>query len=172
MARADWVEKAEGVLAVLILGAGFVAMFAGVDWFFVVWILGFAVLLPIFSILLDDGGDEETFSESLDSAAASLGAALADVDEAFREHLEPAFEDRKRERERDRIARGPDEADARSTVDALELLRERYARGELTDEQFERKLDRLMETTTPENAAEWRAERTREDRERERELER
>lgn len=32
--------------------------------------------------------------------------------------------------------------------DALERLRRRYAEGELTDEQFERKLERLLETET------------------------
>jgi len=34
---------------------------------------------------------------------------------------------------------------------ALETIRERYARGELTDEQFERKLERLLETETLED---------------------
>ncbi|SNZ05963.1 Short C-terminal domain-containing protein [Natronoarchaeum philippinense] len=41
------------------------------------------------------------------------------------------------------------ESDAES--DPLETLRERYARGELTDEQFERKLERLLETETIED---------------------
>jgi uncharacterized membrane protein len=36
--------------------------------------------------------------------------------------------------------------------DALDTLRSRYARGELTDEQFERKLERLLETETLEDA--------------------
>jgi len=36
--------------------------------------------------------------------------------------------------------------------DALETLRQRYARGDLTDEQFERKLDRLLEVETLEDA--------------------
>lgn len=35
--------------------------------------------------------------------------------------------------------------------DALATLRDRYARGELTDEQFERKLDRLLEVETLED---------------------
>jgi uncharacterized membrane protein len=35
--------------------------------------------------------------------------------------------------------------------DPLEELRARYARGELTDEQFERKLDRLLEVETLED---------------------
>lgn len=39
--------------------------------------------------------------------------------------------------------------------DGLDRLRDRYARGDLTEEQFERKLEHLLETDTPENAAEW-----------------
>jgi uncharacterized membrane protein len=35
--------------------------------------------------------------------------------------------------------------------DALDELRARYARGDLTDEQFERKLERLLETETLED---------------------
>ena len=38
--------------------------------------------------------------------------------------------------------------------DALQELRSRYARGELTDEQFERKLERLLETETLEDVEE------------------
>ncbi|MFC7114812.1 SHOCT domain-containing protein [Natronoarchaeum sp. GCM10025703] len=43
------------------------------------------------------------------------------------------------------------ESDSEEVQDALETLRDRYARGELTDEQFERKLDRLLETETLED---------------------
>jgi len=39
--------------------------------------------------------------------------------------------------------------------DALETLRERYARGELTDEQFERKAEQLIETETIEDVEDW-----------------
>jgi uncharacterized membrane protein len=35
--------------------------------------------------------------------------------------------------------------------DALETLRERYARGDLTDEQFERKVERLLDTESLED---------------------
>jgi uncharacterized membrane protein len=35
--------------------------------------------------------------------------------------------------------------------DALETLRDRYARGELTDEEFERKVERLLETESIED---------------------
>jgi uncharacterized membrane protein len=44
------------------------------------------------------------------------------------------------------------DAENSESEDALERLRRRYAEGELTDEQFERKLDRLLETETLEDA--------------------
>ncbi len=42
--------------------------------------------------------------------------------------------------------------DVDSAADALETLRERYARGELTDAEFERKVERLVGTETSEDA--------------------
>ncbi len=47
-----------------------------------------------------------------------------------------------------------------SKQDALDRLRDRYADGDLTDGQFERKLDRLLETETVEDAAEYRERET------------
>lgn len=115
----------------LVLGLGLLLLFAPglapVD-FWVVWIVGFAVVVPMVEILFD--GDE---------------------DDADREPTAEPEADRS-----DEPARSiPDGTDA-DTRDAIETLRERYARGDLTDEQFERKLDRLLQTDTPENAAEWR----------------
>jgi uncharacterized membrane protein len=46
-------------------------------------------------------------------------------------------------------------ADSDTEDDALETLRRRYAQGELTDEQFERKLDRLLETETLEDVEDY-----------------
>jgi uncharacterized membrane protein len=63
-------------------------------------------------------------------------------------------------------ARGVAESEA-AEDDALAELRSRYARGELTDEQFERKLERLLETETLEDIAD----EKRRAREAERELE-
>jgi uncharacterized membrane protein len=52
--------------------------------------------------------------------------------------------------ERERWAEfGDEDADAAAPADredALDLLRERYARGELDDVEFERKVERLLET--------------------------
>ncbi|KAA9399147.1 SHOCT domain-containing protein [Haloarcula sp. CBA1130] len=60
-----------------------------------------------------------------------------------------------------------EEADPAPSRDAgdetpLERLRRRYAEGELTDDQFERKLERLLETETLEDVADGAAVRERE----------
>jgi len=60
----------------------------------------------------------------------------------------------------------------RQTGDALETLRTRYAAGELTDEQFERKLERLLEVETLEDAERWQARRDKSTPERDLEYER
>ena len=91
-----------------ILGLGFLLLFAGVNWFWMVWVLGFAVVLPVIAILFDE--EDETEPETMD---------------ATNEKMDP-----------------------------LQTVRDRYARGELTDEQFERKLDRLLETETVESSEE------------------
>lgn len=62
----------------------------------------------------------------------------------------------------DRTSARDQRPDEPSRTDTLETLRERYARGELTHEEFERKLEVLMETETPEGA-ERRVEREREE---------
>ncbi|WP_135303448.1 SHOCT domain-containing protein [Haloarcula amylovorans] len=53
--------------------------------------------------------------------------------------------------QRDESVDSTHERDAEADDDALSTLRDRYARGELTDEQFERKLETLLETETLED---------------------
>ncbi|PSP32540.1 hypothetical protein BRC64_06440 [Halobacteriales archaeon QH_10_67_22] len=47
---------------------------------------------------------------------------------------------------------GPDSADEDDTDAALADLRERYARGEITDAEFERRVERLLETESVDDA--------------------
>lgn len=54
----------------------------------------------------------------------------------------------------DTVESGPHNRDR--DPDDLATLRERYVTGDLTDDQFERKLDALLNTDTRENATEWR----------------
>ena len=46
-----------------------------------------------------------------------------------------------------------DEPSATSTTDPLETLRERYARGEIGESEFERRVDALLETDPDESAS-------------------
>jgi uncharacterized membrane protein len=111
-----------------VLGAGFVALFLGVEWFWMIWVLGFAVVLPAVGILVDryprsgEGSTDGAASESED--------------------------------------------------DALETLRERYASGDLGEAEFERRVERLLETEDRETAAELGVEADRADRDRDTEFER
>ena len=127
------IENATEITSMLVVGLGLLALFTG--WspvpFWVIFVVGFAVIVPIVAIL---AGDEEKsdwnwWHQSNDDWWTGGW-------------------DRKDQRE--------EPATEPNAADALSTLRDRYARGELTDDQFERKLDALLETEGPENAAEWR----------------
>jgi uncharacterized membrane protein len=111
-------EDVTGIVSLLVLGAGLVALFAGVEVFWVVWVVGFAVVVPIVAILA--GEDDDRDGQQTPGGTRADETTAADVD----------------------------------TEAALATLRERYARGDLSEAQFERKLERLLETETPEAARE------------------
>ena len=138
-------HNASGIAATTVTGTWLGALLAGFDWWLGFMLFGYIVIIPVVSMLFDD--EEE---EALDDPAArdsETGATRVEREQPTAE--EPRTGD---------------------TTDALERLRTRYANGDLTDEQFERKLDRLLETETPEDAAEW-TERNRDAR-RDREIDR
>jgi uncharacterized membrane protein len=99
-----------GLASLVVLGVGLTALFLGYDWFWVVFAVGFAVVVPLVGLLLRDESTAADASEDRPPASAS-------------------------------------------TDDPLDTLRRRYAEGDLTDEQFERKLEALLETETLEDAA-------------------
>ncbi|GAA0554790.1 SHOCT domain-containing protein [Halorubrum ejinorense] len=118
-------RNASGIAATTVTGTWLGALLAGFDWWLGFMLFGYVVIVPVVSMLFDEGESE---SAHVDSEPGSVRV------------------------ERDEGARDDATGD---TTDALERLRTRYANGDLTDEQFERKLDRLLETETPEDAAEW-----------------
>jgi hypothetical protein len=149
-------DNITGIVSVLVLGAGFVALFADFDYFFLIWILGFVVLVPIVAMLFEEDEGDDDFSRGF---WHDIEEFRYDIEELRRDvGLSNHTRTRRREPERTRTQRGKREnaEQTPSTQDALSTLRERYANGDLTDEQFERKLDRLLKTETPENATEWR----------------
>lgn len=131
-------QNATGIVSLLVTGLWMVALFSGVENWWVVLIVGYAVVLPLAGILF--GEDEE-------------GEAWTGEQTGQRERAEQTQSE-------------PGRQDTTSDETPLESLRRRYAEGQLTDEQFERKLDRLLETETLEDVEEY-GERASSERERE-----
>lgn len=121
--------NAVGLTTMLVLGVGLLALFFGVPNFWLIFALGFAVVVPIVAMLYGEENEQEDQQSY-----------------------------RNRDREESRVGR--DQKTHRSETDdgPLETLRRRYARGELTDAQFERKLEALLETETLEDAEDRRQE--------------
>jgi uncharacterized membrane protein len=125
-------RNASGIAATTVTGTWLAALLLDFDWWLGFMLFGYIVIVPVVSMLFDEEEAESVHAESESgSVRVERGETAERVDETG------------------------------DTADALERLRTRYANGDLTDEQFERKLDRLLETETPEDAAEW-AERNRE----------
>lgn len=118
-------QNASGIVSVLVTGIWLAALLLGFEWWLPFMLFGYIALIPIVSMLFDEEDEEET--TPVDWETDSEETATTD-------------------RTNSRSARDG------STEDALETLRDRYARGELTDDQFERKLERLLETETLEDA--------------------
>ena len=122
-------ENATGVVSTVVTGIWLAAMFTGQDWWLAALLFGYIVVVPVTAMLF---GDEDDIDEWWDEEVTGV-EGLADSDgEATRPEEPPTDPD---------------------TRDALDTLRDRYARGDLTDEQFERKLDRLLETESLEDVA-------------------
>lgn len=144
-------ENATEITSLVVTGLWLGLLLSGVggSLWLVVLIVGYAAVIPIVDRLFgneaDPGWDDEGDRDGLERD----------------EEPEPGVGTERTD--------GPDG----NVRDALETLRNRYARGELTDEQFERKLERLLETDTVENADEWARDRTTDGQdERDRDLER
>lgn len=104
----------------------------GADWWPIAISVGYAVGIPISSVFLEG---ELPNGEESDSAS----------DESTNE--------RKTDRLTDEMGADETATGGASTADALETLRERYAAGDLSETQFEAKLEQLLETETVEDAS-------------------
>ncbi|SFC55885.1 Short C-terminal domain-containing protein [Halobiforma haloterrestris] len=131
---ADLRENATGIASMLVTGLWLGAMFTGRGWWLAALLVGYIVVVPMVAILFGDESDREEWVDDWTSGERQ------------------GESERQRDRSRSGDATSGFEADSR---EALETLRERYAAGELTDEGFERKLERLLETETLEDAQAW-----------------
>lgn len=125
---ADTDDPVVGAVALLVLGAGLGSLFGlplltRID-FWVIFAIGYAVVVPLVSLLRGRGDDAGTGSPRADERAETERVADAAAGERSDEDVDSA----------------------------LDRLRDRYARGELSEAQFEQKLETLLETETPEDA--------------------
>ena len=132
-------ENATEVASILVTGIWLGALLTGQSWWLGALIFGYAAVVPLVQLLF---GDEEDQDEGSDGWWSDQWNWWGNETEAnSTDSTETTSE-------------------GGGNRDALETLRDRYARGELTDEQFERKLERLLETETIEDAEDRLTERT------------
>jgi hypothetical protein len=114
-----------GVITLAVLTVAFGAMALGVPYFWVAFPVGFGVVLPVAVGL----------AGRFEASSARTGTPTP----------RPSDD-----------AAGP-VADRDEVVhdEALQTLRGRYARGELDEAEFERRVERLLETETVQQAADW-----------------
>jgi hypothetical protein len=113
--------------SLVVLGVGLSALFLGYEWFWVVFVVGFAAVVPIAKVLTE---------------ALGVGAPERKRESESR----PTDRNRTHDQTRNRTS------ESESEQDPLDALRSRYVHGELTEAEFERKVEALLETETPERA--------------------
>jgi uncharacterized membrane protein len=132
-------ENATAVASTVVTGIWLAALLTGQGWWLGALIFGYLVVVPIVALLYGDEDDRrEWWDDWVD-------------DESWEEWWNDWVGSERAE---------PDDR-PESNRDALATLRDRYARGELTDEQFERKLEKLLETETLESIEDRQLERER-----------
>lgn len=136
-----FVENATSATALIVIGLGILAFALNVSYFWLVFAIGLLVVVPLVGLLFgdDDWRKWDPLSDEF-------------------------WEDLSGEEQAETDAEPEADTDEEPVEDPLAVLRERYAQGELTDAQFERKLELLLETETIEDVED----RFHEDRERDR----
>ncbi len=115
------------ITSLVVTGIWLTALFTGQGWWLAALLIGYIVVVPLVAMMT--GEEEQEEGEEYE----------AELYEGEDEEWSPQAR----------------EAIPRPKRDALEVLRDRYAHGELTEEQFERKVEVLLDTETLENAQEW-----------------
>ncbi|EMA45490.1 SHOCT domain-containing protein [Halococcus saccharolyticus] len=135
-------RNATGIASTVVTGVWLAAMFTGQSWWLAALLFGYIVVVPVVSMLF---GDDEDWEEHADEEEWTDGKRWEDSWTGGGWVSDDSSND-------------PSSTNSR---DALETLRNRYARGELTDEQFERKVERLLDTESLETVEDQYRERER-----------
>ena len=133
-------ENATEIASVFVTGVWLAALVTGQGWWLGALLFGYVVVVPLIALLFGNEDDRREWWDDDWWDWWGEDQTEPEREASTRREIEP------------------------SRTEALSTLRTRYAQGELTDEQFERKLERLLETETIEDLEDRR--------ERERDLER
>ncbi|MFC7231265.1 SHOCT domain-containing protein [Saliphagus sp. GCM10025308] len=147
--------NATGIASTLVTGLwlGLLVGDIGGDLWLAVLIVGYVGIVPAVSILFDDDEDEaDETDESVEADDAGWSNVPGETNETSTTAT-TATTATHEPNQRQPASRAPSSEDR---ADALVTLRTRYAAGKLTDEQFEHKLERLLEVETLEDAEVWR----------------
>ena len=129
-------ENVTSATALIVIGAGLVAMAFSVPYFWLIFVVGLLVVVPLVGLLF--GAEDWRRWDPLSDEFWE--------DVAGEETADNAEEDKS-----DTAATRTEKTTTENSREALQTLRDRYARGELTEAQFERKLTLLLETETLED---------------------
>ncbi|RQG87120.1 SHOCT domain-containing protein [Natrarchaeobius halalkaliphilus] len=140
-------ENITEITAMIVTGLWLVGLFTNQWWWLPLLLVGYIVVVPLVALLFGDESDREEWWDWWDDDSE---------DESWESETDSGEDD-------ESVDASSSTNRVDSNADALETLRDRYAAGELTDAQFEQKLERLLETETLEDADRWRRD-AREDR--------
>ncbi|ELY96573.1 hypothetical protein C482_15643 [Natrialba chahannaoensis JCM 10990] len=143
--RPEPARTPQGYASMAVTGLWIALLIGGSNLWLPILLFGYIVIIPLVALLY---GDETDRAEWWDEESWDDWWGTSESEDA-------------NERETASTETQSSTADESTPGDALETLRERYAAGEITDDQFERKLERLLETESLEDV-EQRHQRTRE----------
>lgn len=135
-----------GLTTLGVLGAALAALLMGFENFWLVFVIGFAVLVPIVATLTGERGMDE-----YDRWDGTRERQRRDGTNEYDRHDRTGARSGRDNESARSTERGGD-AGGEPKQDALDTLRERYARGDLSEADFEHKVEALLETETPEDA--------------------
>ncbi|MDJ1431001.1 SHOCT domain-containing protein [Halostagnicola sp. A-GB9-2] len=139
-------ENITEITSMIVTGLWLGLMFAGIggNLWLAVLLVGYIVVVPLVALLF---GDEADKAEWWDDWWG---------DESWEEWWSGETDSNDGTPTQQGSQSGRETSTGQDNREALETLRSRYAAGELTDAQFERKLERLLETETLEDVEQWR----------------
>ena len=120
-------DNITGITSLLVTLVWLGALFTGQNWWLAALFMGYMIIVPLIALLYGNEDDRETWWNTC------YGRCTGMLSSTHTEKISTEIKE--------------------SDETPLETLQHRYARDELTDEQFERKLDQLLETKTLEDVA-------------------